>query len=141
MPGTKLMLQSSKDEGATWKNVSSKTTDKNGDATWTDLPVRGIRYRIVEIKANAGSSLMTKPIWEGTLPLKIDKDKVPEGIYAEIIDNDAFIYDLRATAINTPTMVLPFTGSNTMAVYMSLAMLALCAGIYFMKKSKEEIYE
>ena len=86
MPGTKLMLQSSTDNGGTWTDVSSKTTDKNGDATWTDLPVRGIRYRIIEIKANAGSSLMTKPIWEGTLPIKIDKDNVPEGSDAEIID-------------------------------------------------------
>ncbi len=141
MPGTKVMLQASEDNGATWTDVSCKTTDKNGDATWTDLPVRGFRYRIIEVEAKPGSSLMTKPIWEGTLPIKINEDNVPEGADAEIIDGYAYLYDLHVTAINTPTMVLPFTGSNTMLIYMSLAMLAAFAGINFMKKSKEEIYE
>ena len=141
LPGTELMLQSSADDGVTWEDVESRITDENGDAVWTDLPVRGVRYRIIETGAVPGSSLMTKPVWEGTLPVPIDGDDVPEGADAEIVGGAVRLYDLHITAINTPVLVLPFTGSRTMAVCMSLAMLAACAGICYLIKTKEEICE
>ena len=113
LAGTELLLETSAD-GQTWTDVGKITTDKTGVAQWTDLKI-GAQYRITEVKAPAGYTLMTEPLFVGTL--------------------DSTNPDITITACNSAGFVLPFTGSAGFAPYILFAALALMASIYFCKKS------
>lgn len=113
LAGTELLLETSAD-GQTWTDVGKITTDKTGIAQWTDLKI-GAQYRITEVKAPAGYTLMTEPLFVGTL--------------------DSTNPDITITACNSAGFVLPFTGSAGFAPYILFAALALMASIYFCKKS------
>ena len=113
LAGAELLLETSTD-GQAWTEVSRITTDKTGIAKWDDLKI-GAQYRITEVKAPAGYTLMTEPLFVGTL--------------------DSTNPDITITACNSAGFVLPFTGSAGFAPYILLAALALMASIYFCKKS------
>ena len=113
LAGAELLLETSTD-GQTWTEVGKITTDKTGIAQWTDLKI-GAQYRVTETKAPAGYTLMTEPLFTGTL----DSDNP----------------DVTITACNSAGFVLPFTGSAGFAPYILFAALALMAGVYFCKKS------
>lgn len=113
LAGAELLLETSTD-GQTWTEVSRITTDKTGIAKWDDLKI-GAQYRITEVKAPAGYTLMTEPLFTGTL--------------------DSSNPDITITACNSAGFVLPFTGSTGFAPYILFAALMLCMGIYFCKKS------
>ena len=108
-----LLLETSTD-GQTWTEVGKITTDKTGIAQWTDLKI-GAQYRLTETKAPAGYTLMTEPLFTGTL----DSDNP----------------DVTITACNSAGFVLPFTGGVGFAPYILFAALMLCMGVYFCKKS------
>ena len=113
LAGAELLLETSTD-GQTWTEVGKITTDKTGIAQWTDLKI-GAQYRVTETKVPAGYTLMTEPLFTGTL----DSDNP----------------DVTITACNSAGFVLPFTGSAGFAPYILFAALALMAGVYFCKKS------
>ena len=113
LAGAELLLETSTD-GQTWAEVSIITTDKTGVAKWDNLKI-GVQYRITEVKAPAGYTLMTEPLFTGTL--------------------DSSNPDVTITACNSAGFILPFTGSAGFTTYFLFAALMLCMGVYFYKKS------
>ena len=111
--GAELLLETSAD-GKTWSEVGRVTTDKTGIAKWSDLKI-GAQYRVTETKAPAGYTLLTEPLFTGTL--------------------DSSNRDVTITACNNAGVVLPFTGGTGFTTYILLAVLMLCMGVYFCKKS------
>ena len=113
LAGAELMLETSAD-GKTWTEVGRITTDKTGSAKWSDLKV-GAQYRVTETKAPAGYTLLTEPLFTGTL--------------------DSSNRDVTITACNNAGVVLPFTGGTGFTTYILFAALMLCMGAYFCRKS------
>ena len=113
LAGAELLLETSAD-GQNWTEVSRITTDKTGIAKWDDLKI-GAQYRITEVKAPAGYTLMTEPLFTGTL--------------------DSNNPDVTITACNSAGFVLPFTGGVGFTTYFLVAALMLCMGVYFCNKS------
>ena len=113
LAGAELMLGTSAD-GQGWTEVGRVTTDKTGNAKWSDLKI-GVQYRIVETKAPAGYTLLTEPLFTGVLD-----------------SNDR---DITITACNHAGFVLPFTGGAGFTTYILFAALMLCMSVYFCKKS------
>ena len=113
LAGAELMLETSAD-GKTWTEVGRITTDSTGIAKWSDLKI-GVQYRITETKAPVGYTLLTEPLFTGTLD-----------------SNDR---DITITACNNAGFVLPFTGGTGFTTYFLFAALMLCMGVYFCKKS------
>ena len=107
------MLETSTD-GQTWMEVGKITTDSTGVAKWENLKI-GAQYRVTETKAPAGYTLLTEPLFSGTL--------------------DSSNRDVTITACNNAGFALPFTGGMGFAPYILLAALMLCMGVYFCKKS------
>ena len=114
LAGAELLLETSTD-GQTWTKVSKITTDKTDVAKWDNLKI-GVQYRITEVKAPAGYTLMTEPLFTGTL--------------------DNTNPDVTITACNSAGFVLPFTGGVGFTPYILFAALMLCMGVYFCKKSE-----
>ena len=113
LTGAELLLETSTD-GKTWTEVGRVTTDNTGIAKWSDLKV-GAQYRITETRAPAGYTLLTEPLFTGTL--------------------DSNNRDITITACNNAGFVLPFTGGTGFTTYFLFAALMLCMGVYFCKKS------
>ena len=112
LAGAELLLGTSAD-GKTWSEVSRVTTDKTGIAKWNGLKI-GVQYRITEVKAPARYTLLTEPLFAGTL--------------------DSSNRDVTITACNNAGFALPFTGGTGFTTYILLAALMLCVGVYFCKK-------
>lgn len=112
LTGAELLLETSAD-GKTWTEVGRVTTDKIGVAKWENLKT-GVRYRVTETKAPAGYTLLTEPLFTGTL--------------------DSNNRDIAITACNNAGFVLPFTGGTGFTTYFLFAALMLCMGVYFCKK-------
>ena len=113
LAGAELLLETSAD-GKTWSEVGRVTTDKIGVAKWENLKT-GVQYRVTETKAPAGYTLLTEPLFTGTL--------------------DSNNRDITITACNNAGFALPFTGGTGFTTYFLFAALALMAGVYFCKKS------
>ena len=113
LAGAELLLETSAD-GKAWTEVGRVTTDNTGIAKWSDLKV-GVQYRVTETKAPAGYTLLTEPLFTGTL--------------------DSSNRDVTITACNNAGFALPFTGSAGFTAYFLFAALMLCMGVYFCKKS------
>ena len=67
-----------------------------------------------EVKAPAGYTLLTEPLFTGTL--------------------DSSNRDITITACNNAGFALPFTGGTGFTTYFLFAALMLCMGVYFCKK-------
>ena len=113
LAGAELLLETSAD-GKTWTEVGRVTTDSTGAAKWEELTL-GAKYRITEVKAPAGYTLLTEPLFTGVL--------------------DSSNRDVTITACNNAGFIMPFTGSTGFTTYIVLAALMLCMGVYFCKKS------
>ena len=113
LTGAELLLETSAD-GKTWTEVGRVTTDKTGTAKWSDLKI-GTQYRITEVKAPAGYTLLTEPLFAGTL--------------------GSSNRDVTITACNNAGFALPFTGGTGFTTYFLFAALMLCMGVYFCKKT------
>lgn len=112
LAGAELLLETSAD-GKTWTEVGRVTTDNTGIAKWSDLKV-GAQYRITETKSPAGYTLLTEPLFTGTL--------------------DSNNRDITITACNNAGFALPFTGGTGFTTYFLFAALMFCMGVYFCKK-------
>lgn len=113
LAGAELLLETSPD-GQNWTEISRITTDKAGIAKWDDLKI-GAQYRVTEMKAPAGYTLMAEPLFMGAL--------------------DSSNPDVTITACNSARFVLPFTGGNGFIAPIMFAALMLCMGVYFCNKS------
>ena len=113
LAGAELLLETSAD-GKTWTEVGRITPNNTGIAKWSDLKI-GVQYRVTETKAPAGYTLLTEPLFAGVL--------------------DSSNRDVTITACNNAGVVLPFTGGTGFTTYILLAVLMLCMGVYFCKKS------
>lgn len=113
LAGAELLLETSPD-GQNWTEISRITTDKAGIAKWDDLKI-GAQYRVTEMKAPAGYTLMAEPLFTGAL--------------------DSSNPDVTFTACNSAGFVLPFTGGNGFIAPIMFAALMLCMGVYFCNKS------
>lgn len=109
--GAELLLETSAD-GKTWTEVGRITTDSTGVAKWENLKT-GAQYRVTETKSPAGYTLLTEPLFTGTL--------------------DSRNRDITITACNNAGFVLPFTGGTGFTTYFPFAALMLCMGVYFAK--------
>ena len=112
LAGAELLLETSAD-GKTWTEVGRVTTDSTGVAKWEELTL-GAKYRITEVKAPAGYTLLTEPLFTGAL--------------------DSGNRDVTITACNNAGFALPFTGGTGFTTYFLFAVLAAFAGVYFCKK-------
>ena len=112
LAGAELLLETSAD-GKTWTEVGRVTTDSTGAAKWEELTL-GAKYRITEVKAPAGYTLLTEPLFAGVL--------------------DSSNRDVTITACNNAGFALPFTGGTGFTTYILFAALALMAGVYFCKR-------
>lgn len=113
LAGAELLFETSAD-GKTWTEVGRVTTDSTGAAKWEELTL-GAKYRITEVKAPAGYTLLTEPLFTGVL--------------------DSSNRDITITACNNAGFALPFTGGTGFTTYFLFAALAAFAGVYFCKKS------
>lgn len=112
LAGAELLLETSAD-GKTWTEVGKLTTDNTGSAKWSDLKI-GVQYRITEVKAPARYTLLTEPLFTGTL--------------------NGNNRDITITACNNAGFALPFTGGTGFIAPIMFAALMLCIGVYFCKK-------
>lgn len=112
LAGAELLLETSAD-GKTWTEVGKITTDSTGIAKWENLKT-GVQYRVTETKSPAGYTLLTEPLFAGTL--------------------DSSNRDVTITACNNAGFALPFTGGTGFTTYILFAALALMAGVYFCKR-------
>ena len=113
LAGAELLLETSTD-GQTWTEVGKITTDSTGVAEWENLKI-GTQYRVTETKAPAGYTLLTEPLFTGTL--------------------DSSNRDVTITACNNAGFAMPFTGGTGFTTYILFAALMLCMGVYFCKRS------
>ena len=116
LAGAELLLETSTD-GKPWTERGKITTDSTGVAKWENLKT-GVQYRVTETKSPAGYTLLTEPLFTGTLD-----------------NNDR---DITITACNNAGFVLPFTGGMGFTTYFLFAALMLCMGVCFCKKFEME---
>ena len=113
LAGAELLLEMSTD-GQAWTEVGKATTDSTGAAKWEELTL-GAKYRVTELKAPAGYTLL------------------PEPVSVDALTADA--PDITVTLCNSAGFVLPFTGGRGFAAPILFAALMLSMGVYFCKKS------
>lgn len=130
LPGCTFLLEYLKD--GTWTPVSSRadsivtaggctspnlkngclTTDETGTVTFEGLLADGsIQYRLTEVDAPEGYSLLTEPVYEGTLPVSVALKSASDG-YDEVIEETAYFYTLPITVCDGHIYVLPQTGGD-----------------------------
>lgn len=114
LAGAELLLEMSTD-GQSWTEISKSTTDSTGAAKWDNLKL-GAKYRVTEVKAPAGYTLL------------------PEPVSVNALTADA--PDITVTLCNNADFVLPFTGGRGFAAPILFAALMLGMGVYFCKKSE-----
>ena len=119
LSGIRFLLESSADQ-VNWQEVSAAETDASGSVCWENLTADGSTYyRVTEVQAAEGMTLLTEPLFVGTL--------------------DASEHDITITACNNAGFALPFTGGAGFIIYILFAALMLGmgvgTGVYFCKKS------
>lgn len=161
LPGCTYLLEYK--ENGTWTPVSKRvnssvtaggctspnlkngclTTDETGVASFTGLMADGfIQYRLTEVKAPEGYSLLLEPVFEGTLPVAVKKNLASDGA-EEIIGDTAYFYRLPVTVTDGHIYVLPQTGGSG-NIFLPLGLMAMfTAGLMCLfhnhktKKAKE----
>lgn len=111
--GAELLLKTSAD-GQSWTVIGKVTTGADGIAKWEELKL-GAQYRVTELKAPAGYTLL------------------PEPVSVDALTADA--PDITVTLCNNAGFVLPFTGGHGFAAPILFAALMLSVGVCFCKKS------
>ncbi len=147
LPGCTYLLEYK--ENGTWTPVSKRvnssvtaggctspnlkngclTTDETGVASFTGLLADGfIQYRLTEVKAPEGYSLLPEPVFEGTLPVAVKKNLASDGA-EETIGDTAYFYRLPVTVTDGHIYVLPQTGGRGNDLFW-LGLMAMCtAGV------------
>ena len=113
LAGAELLLKTSAD-GQSWTVIGKVTTGADGIAKWEELKL-GAQYRVTELKAPAGYTLL------------------PEPVSVDALTADA--PDITVALCNNAGFVLPFTGGRGFAAPILFAALMLSVGVCFCKKS------
>lgn len=146
LSGVVFMLEYSTDNGASWAPVFSRdaeselvpggctsegltdgtlTTDADGFAVFTglftDRKDTSVRYRLTEVKAASGYSLLTAPVFEGTL----SKDEA---------------VDLSYTVVNAPGYEMPMTGGSGSRIVPLAAALMILSGVSFWITQRKKLH-
>ena len=161
LSGAAYLLEYSTDNGSTWTPVVSRpagnsvsiggctspglsggklTTGADGLAVFTGLRADdSTLYRVTEVKAPDGYSLMAEPLFVGTLPIAVSDPNVED---SETVDGSTFTYTLYITATDSATYRLPEAGGtgSSLAPF-GLLFLAVPFFIPKSKKLKETAYE
>ena len=145
LSGVTYLLQYSTDGGRTWKAVFSRTGDDvttggctsaglsngklttgaNGIAKFEGLRADGvILYKLTETSTRNGKTLLTEPVYEGTLPADGDSDP---------------IYDISYTVADGTVFRLPSTGSIGFA-YMPLAIMPVAISYALIARRRRSKY-
>lgn len=141
LSGVTYLLRYSTDGGRTWKAVYSRTGDdvttggctsaglsngklttgSGGIAKFEGLRADGvILYKLTETSTRNGKTLLTEPVYEGTLPVDGDSDPV---------------YDISYTVADGTVFRLPATGSSGFA-YMPLALICLTPAVTLIRRRR-----
>ena len=131
LSGAEVLLEASKDNGATWNPVTSAecssaglangklTTGSDGIAKFENLPaIPTMRYRLTETKAPEESALLADSLYDGTLPLTGD-------------------YSLSLTAVDGRLLVLPATGESGIWLITVAAATFFLTSVTLLKQTKE----
>lgn len=116
------------------------TTDAEGKAQFTGLEEG--TYRITEIKAKNGYSLLANPI-EVTLPYQVSGDSNP----VEIDKDKAVTYDgkencyfdITYTIVNNKLFNMPASGGRFKATLIGIAVMIMAAGCYILRHRRKRI--
>lgn len=147
LPGASFLLEYSQD-GKNWKPVGFReegdmptvgsctssglqdgilVTGEDGLVLFSGLSIsvgeNHVFYRLTEVAAPEGYTLLSEPAFEGELSLGSSRD-------------------ITITAVNSPQYVLPFTGSQgfpTVTFGLLLAELALSAVVFLFQKKRREV--
>lgn len=147
LSGASFLLEYSQD-GKSWKQVVFReegdlptvgsctsaglqdgilVTGEDGLALFSGLRIsvgeNHVFYRLTEVAAPEGYTLLSEPAFEGELPLDGSRD-------------------ITITAVNSPQYVLPFTGGqgfSTVTFGLLLAALTLSAVVFLFQKKRREV--
>lgn len=115
-------------------------TDAGGKAQFTGLEEG--TYRITEIKAKNGYSLLANPI-EVTLPYQVSGDSNPGGIdkdKAVTYDGKENCYfDITYTIVNNKLFNMPASGGRFKATLIGIAVMIMAAGCYILRHRRKRI--
>ena len=131
LQGAAYYLETSTDNGSSWAPAVSRpagnavtatgctspglnggclTTGADGLAVFTGLRADDhTLFRVMEVKAPAGYSLMAEPLFVGTLPIAVTSPTIND---SETVDGSIFTYTLYITATDSVTYRLPETGGT-----------------------------
>ena len=161
LQGAAYYLEVSTDNGSSWTPAVSRpagnaviaggctssglscgclTTGSDGLAVFTGLRADDhTLYRVTEVKAPDGYSLMAEPLFVGTLPIAVTSPTVDD---SETVDGSIFTYTLCITATDSATYRLPESGGTGFSLT-SLGLLFLAVPFFIpkSKKTKETAYE
>ena len=161
LQGAAYYLEISTDNGSSWAPAVSRPTGNAVTATGCTSPglnggclttgadglavFTGLRaddhtlFRVTEVKAPAGYSLMAEPLFVGTLPIAVTSPTIDD---SETVDGSIFTYTLYITATDSVTYRLPETGGTGFPLTpIGLLFLAVPFFIPKFKKFKETAYE
>ena len=116
------------------------TTNTKGEALFEGLEEG--TYRITEIKAKNGYSLLANPI-EVTLPYQVSGDRNPVGIdkdKAVTYDGKENCYfDITYTIVNNKLFNMPASGGRFKATLIGIAVMIMAAGCYILRHRRKRI--
>ena len=137
LPNVSFALESSGDGGLSWNSLFTRNTGLDGMVTFEGLPANdGTVFRLTEIRAAAGKMLLGDSIFLGGLPQQYSVDLAVDGRDYEIVDGNAYLYELSYTICDSSIPELPFTGGYGFLNIFAASMLLVFLGAFFMLKSK-----
>lgn len=159
LTGAEYLLEYSTDNGETWQAVYTRTgeaiesggctsavlnngkltVNSTGTATVTGLKAdRNILYRLTETKAPEGYSLLTEPLYIGSLPVKVDSSFSSDD--CEVINGENYCYSLYISAVNGTQFRLPNTGGDGFAFIPAVIILLGTSAYSLLKKKEVDLY-
>ena len=143
LAGAVFLLEYSTDGGGTWQSVTLRgegdavpaggctspaiadgtlTTDECGKVSFTGLRADGgILYRLTEVKAPEGYTLLSEPLYTGTLPVALTSEDAED---SETFEGQHYGYTLYVKVNDGQVFRLPQTGGAGFA-FIPLALLTL----------------
>ena len=138
-----FLLEYSTDGGATWQHVTPRgegdsvpvggctspaladgtlTTDESGKVSFTGLRADGsILYRLTEVKAPEGYTLLSEPLYTGTLPVALTSGDAED---CETYEGQHYGYTLYVKVSDGQVFRLPQTGGSGFS-FIPLALMTL----------------
>lgn len=119
---------------------STVTTNDKGEAQFTGLEEG--TYRITEIKAKNGYSLLANPI-EVTLPYQVSGDnnavRIDENKAVTYDGKENCYFDITYTIVNNKLFNMPASGGRFKATLIGIAVMIMAAGCYILRHRRKRI--